>query len=165
MLGLDDTSLYGRPSLIDGHIEDIYAENGFVVVKDEEYAKLENPAMGTTFELNDNRGVIVGVAKVPASGLFGIPTLYTTFSRAVQYIPSMRYTVSFILIEPRSDAAIPHIQDEIHRLGYDAVTEQGLIGSAMLVDAAMIQGGHESRAEGSRTAQDLRVCVRIARGA
>lgn len=127
VLGLDDTSLYGRPSLIEGHIEDIYAENGFVVVKDEEYAKLESPAMGTAFELNDNRGVIVGVAKVPASGLFGIPTLYTTFSRAVQYIPSMRYTVSFILIEPRNDAAIPHIQDEIHRLGYDAVTEQGLI--------------------------------------
>jgi putative ABC transport system permease protein len=97
------------------------------VVKDEEFSKLENPRMGTEFELNDNRGVIVGIARVPASGLFGIPTLYTTFSRAVQYIPSMRYTMSFVLVEPQSAAAIPHIQEEVERLGYDVRTEQGLI--------------------------------------
>ncbi len=127
VLGLDDTSLYGRPELIEGQIEDIYAENGFVVVKDEEYAKLENPRMGTEFELNDNRGVIVGIAKVPASGLFGIPTLYTTYSRAIQYIPSMRFTISFILVEPQSPGAIAHIQEEVKRLGYVTVTEQGLI--------------------------------------
>ncbi|MGD0674549.1 MAG: ABC transporter permease [Polyangiaceae bacterium] len=127
VLGLDDTSLFGRPELIEGHIADIYAENGFIAVKDEEYPKLENPKLGTEFELNDNRGVIVGIAKVPASGLFGMPTLYTTFNRAIQYIPSMRYTISFILIEPRNDAAIPHIQAEVTHLGYDVVTEQGLI--------------------------------------
>jgi len=127
VLGLDDTSLYGRPELLEGKIEDIYAENGFLVVKDEEYSKLENPRMGTEFELNDNRGVIVGTAKVPASGLFGIPTLYTTFNRAVQYIPSMRYTISFILVEPRSMADVGRIQQAVARLGYDALTERGLI--------------------------------------
>ncbi len=127
VLGLDDTSLFGRPELIDGKIDDIYAENGFVVVKDEEYPKLESPKIGTDFELNDNRGVIVGIAKVPASGLFGIPTLYTTFNRAIQYIPSMRYTISFILVEPQTALAIPHIRDEVKRLGYDVLTEQGLI--------------------------------------
>jgi putative ABC transport system permease protein len=127
VLGLDDTSLYGRPALIEGKIADIYAENGFIVVKDEEFSKLENPKMGTEFELNDNRGVIVGIAKVPASGLFGIPTLYTTFNRAIQYIPSMRYTISFILVEPQTMAAIPHIQAEIAKLGYETVTEQGFI--------------------------------------
>ncbi len=127
VLGLDDTSLYGRPQLLEGNIADIYAENGFVVVKDEEFTKLQNPKMGTEFELNDHRGVIVGVAKVPASGLFGIPTLYTTFSRAIQYIPSMRYTISFILVEPQSAAEVPRIQQEIERLGYQTVTEQAFI--------------------------------------
>src|SRR5512142_1055491 len=29
VLGLDDTSLFGRPRLLQGRIEDIYAENGF----------------------------------------------------------------------------------------------------------------------------------------
>lgn len=127
VLGLDDTSLFGRPNLIQGKIEDLYAENGFVVVDDEEFSKLESPKIGTDFELNDNRGVIVGIAKVPASGLFGIPTLYTTFRRATQYIPSMRYTISFILVEPQSTSAIPHIQEEVRRLGYQVLTEQGLI--------------------------------------
>ena len=127
VLGLDDTSLFGRPNLIEGKIEDIYAENGFIVVKDAEYGKLENPVLGSEFELNDNRGVIVGVATVPASGLFGMPTLYTTFSRAVQYIPSMRYTMSFLLVEPANTEAIPHIQAEVERLGYLAVPERGFI--------------------------------------
>jgi putative ABC transport system permease protein len=117
VLGLDDTSLFGRPPLIEGKIEDIYAENGFVVVKDEEFSKLENPKMGTEFEINDNRGVIVGIAKVPASGLFGVPTLYTTYNRAIQYIPSMRYTISYIIVEPANPAAIPHIRDEVAKLG------------------------------------------------
>jgi putative ABC transport system permease protein len=127
ILGLDDTSLFGRPELTEGNIEDIFAENGFIVVKDEEFPKLENPNMGTTFEINDNRGVIVGIAKVPASGLFGIPTLYTTFNRAIQYIPSLRYTISFILIEPANPAAIPGIKSEVARLGYEALTEQEFI--------------------------------------
>ena len=37
VLGLDDSSLYGRPELIEGNIDDIYAENGFVVVKDKRH--------------------------------------------------------------------------------------------------------------------------------
>jgi putative ABC transport system permease protein len=63
---------------------------------------------------------------VPASGLFGIPTLYTTFNRAIQYIPSMRYTISFILVEPQSAAAIPHIRRRSRELGYDTLTEEGV---------------------------------------
>ncbi|HVO61855.1 MAG TPA: hypothetical protein VMT53_13030, partial [Terriglobales bacterium] len=34
IIGLDDTSLYGRPKLLEGNIEDLYGENAFVVVKD-----------------------------------------------------------------------------------------------------------------------------------
>ncbi|AKH37119.1 MULTISPECIES: ABC transporter permease [Nitrosomonas] len=124
ILGLDDNSLVGRPELIEGEIEDIYAENAFIVVDDAEIAKLENPGIGTEFELNDHRGVIVGIAKVASSGLFGIPTLYTTYSKAIQYIPSTRFTIAFILVEPKSSDAIPHIQHQVKRLGYEALTEE-----------------------------------------
>ena len=75
---------------MEGKIDDIFAENGFIAVKDEEFPKLENPKLGTEFELNDHRGVIVGIAKVPTGALFGTPTLYTTYNRAIHYIPSMR---------------------------------------------------------------------------
>jgi putative ABC transport system permease protein len=123
VLGLDDTSLFGRPELLEGHIEDIYADNGFIVVQDEEFPKLEHPRLGTEFEINDHRGVIVGIAKVASSGLFGMPTLYTTFNRALQYIPSMRYTIAYILVEPKDANAVPFIKQQVARLGYDALTK------------------------------------------
>ncbi|PWB80743.1 MAG: ABC transporter permease [Candidatus Methylomirabilota bacterium] len=123
VLGLDDTSLFGRPEILEGQIEDIYADNGFVVVKDEEFLKLDNPRLGTEFEVNDHRGVIVGIAKVATSGLFGLPTLYTTFNRAIQYIPSTRYTISYILVEPKSAEAVPYIKGQVAKLGYEALTE------------------------------------------
>lgn len=123
IVGLDDASLFGRPKLLEGRIEDIYGENAFVVVRDAEFTKLENPKLGTEFEINDNRGVIVGIAKVASSGLFGIPTLYTTYNRAKQYIPSTRYTISFILVEPKSADDVRHIKQQAASLGYLALTE------------------------------------------
>ncbi len=123
VLGLDDASLFGRPQLIEGRIEDLYAENGFLVVRDEEFEKLDNPRLGTDFELNDHRGVIVGIAKVTSGGLFGVPTLYTTFKRAISYIPSTRFTTAFILVEPASMAAVSQIKEQVKALGYLALTK------------------------------------------
>jgi len=60
------------------------------MIQDAEAPNWKIPSSGQPSRINDNRGVIVGIAKVPASGLFGIPTLYTTFNRAIQYIPSLR---------------------------------------------------------------------------
>ncbi|HUB90258.1 MAG TPA: ABC transporter permease [Dyella sp.] len=123
VMGLDDTSLVGRPSLEQGHIQDIYAENAFIVVNDAEYSKLHSPAIGTEFELNDHRGVIVGIAKVNSFGLFGVPTLYTTYRRAIEYIPNPRFTISYILAEPTDPQAIPAIKREVAALGYLALTK------------------------------------------
>jgi putative ABC transport system permease protein len=124
VIGLDDTSLYGRPDLIEGKIQNIYAENGFIVVRDAEFAKLENPRVGSQFELNDHRGVIVGVARVATSGLYGLPTLYTTYERAIQYIPNPRYTISYVLVEPKSPNDIPRIKQQVEAIGYSARTKE-----------------------------------------
>jgi len=127
ILGLDDTSLFGRPPLIEGRIEDIYAENAFVVVKDSEYRKLGNPRIGTEFQVNDHRGVIVGIAKVASSGLFGVPTLYTTYARALQYLPNPRFTISYILVEPKSESDVPRIKQQVKALGYMALTKHEFV--------------------------------------
>jgi len=127
VIGLDDASLLGRPELIEGSIDDIYAENAFIVVKDSEFPKLENPKLGTEFEINDHRGVIVGIAKVATGGLFGVPTLYTTYNRALQYLPSTRYTISFILVDPKNKDAVPYIKREVKSLGYEALTSDEFI--------------------------------------
>jgi putative ABC transport system permease protein len=128
VLGLDDSSLFGRPALTEGRIEDIFAENGFIAVRDSEFYKLGNPSLGDEFEINDNRGVIVGFAKVASSGLFGMPTLYTTYSRAKQYIPSLRFTAAYLLVEPKSPADIPAIKAKVAASGYLALTKEEFVG-------------------------------------
>ncbi len=122
VVGLDDASLFGRPELEEGHIQDIYADDAFVVVNDAEFAKLENPKIGAIFELNDHRSVIVGIARVAANGLNGVPTLYTTYSRAIENLPTTRYTISYVLVQPKSDAAVAGIKQQVAKLGYVAFT-------------------------------------------
>ena len=127
VVGLDDTSLFGRPQLIQGKIEDIYGENGFIVIKDPEFPKLGNPRVGTEFELNDHRGIIVGIATVTSSGLFGVPTLYTTYNRALQYIPNPRFTISYVLVQPKSLADVARIKEQARALGYLALTRDEFV--------------------------------------
>jgi putative ABC transport system permease protein len=123
VVGLDDTSLFGRPELEQGNIQDIYADDAFVVVNDAEFSKLENPKIGTIFELNDHRSVIVGIARVAANGLNGVPTLYTTYSRAIENLPTTRYTISYVLVQPKNDAAVAGIKQQVAKLGYVAFTK------------------------------------------
>ena len=123
VVGLDDSSLFGRPELEQGNIQDIYAYNTFFVVDDAEFSKLGNPKIGTTFELNDHRGTIVGIARVVSNGLNGVPTLYTTYNRAIEYLPSTRFTMSYVLVQPKSDAAVAGIQQQVTKLGYVAFTK------------------------------------------
>jgi putative ABC transport system permease protein len=127
IMGLDDTSLFGRPSLLAGNIQDIFAENAFIAVKDSEFAKLENPSIGTEFELNEHRGVIVAIAEVASSGLFGVPTLYTTYNRALQYIPQAHFTISYLLVEPKTPADVPLIKQRVAAAGYLALTKEEFV--------------------------------------
>ena len=122
VIGIDDSTLFGHPVFLEGNIEDILTENGFIAIKDAEFPKIQNPTLGTDFEINDHQGKIVGIAAVSQSGLFGVPTLYTTYKRAITHIPLARSTMSFALIEPKSESDIPYIQEQIASLGYQALT-------------------------------------------
>ncbi len=123
VVGLDDESLFGRPELEQGNIQDIYADSSFMVVDDAEFSKLQNPKLGTTFELNQHRVTIMGIAKVASNGLNGVPTLYTTYNRAIQYIPHMHFTLSYLLVQPKSEAGVAAIKQKVAKLGYVALTK------------------------------------------
>jgi putative ABC transport system permease protein len=127
VIGLDDTSLFGQPSMVKGNIQDIFAENAFIAIQDAEFSKLKNPQIGTEFELNDHRGIIVGIARVASSALFGVPTLYTTYSRALQYIPNSRFTMSYLLVEPKSLADVKAIKAQVAAAGYLALTRDEFV--------------------------------------
>src|SRR6202008_4692591 len=96
-------------------------------IRDAEFYKLKNPRVGTEFELNDHRGVIVGIGKVTSSALFGVPTLYTTYSRALQYIPNSRFTMSYLLVEPKSPADVATIKARVAAAGYLALTREEFV--------------------------------------
>jgi len=66
----------------------------------------------------------VGIARVAVNGLNGVPTLYTTYYRAIEYIPSMRFTMSYVLVEPKSVAAVAAIKRKVAQLGYVALTKE-----------------------------------------
>ena len=61
--------------------------------------------------------LLVGIARVASNGLNGVPTLYTTYSRAIQYIPSMRFTMSYALVQTKSEAAVAGIKQQVAKLG------------------------------------------------
>jgi putative ABC transport system permease protein len=123
VVGLDDDSLFGRPDLEQGSILNIYNDNTVLAVDDAEFPKLENAKIGTSFELNDHRCTIVGIAKVAVNGLNGVPTLYTTYNRAIEYIPSTRFTLSYVLAQPKGAAAVAGIKQKVAKLGYVALTK------------------------------------------
>jgi putative ABC transport system permease protein len=127
VIGIDDATLFGRPNMIKGDIVDIYNDDAYIVINDSEFAKLNSPAIGSTFEINDFRGVVVGVGEALMSGLFGTPTVYTTFNRAISDIPQMRFTISYILIEPKSTDSIQNIKQKVSEAGYLALTQKEFI--------------------------------------
>jgi putative ABC transport system permease protein len=88
------------------------------------FEKLENPKIGTEFELNDHRGVIVGIAHVASSGLFGVPTLYTTYNRALaihSQHPLSRSPTCWSSRNRRQDVA--NIKKQVAAAGYLALTQ------------------------------------------
>lgn len=127
VVGLDDSTLIGRPELLAGNITNIFNNDGYIVIKDSEYPKLNNPLLGDTFEINDHRGVVTGIGKAVVAGLFGTPTLYTTYTRAISDLPTGRFTISYILVEPKSLSDIPYIKQEIKKSGYFALTRQEFV--------------------------------------
>lgn len=127
IIGLDDATLFGRPEVIDGDIYDIYNNDAYIVAKDAEYHKLNNPEVGTTFEINDHRAVVVGHSKAFVNGLFGSPTLYTTYTRAIADLPTTRFTISYILVEPKTLKDIPYIKNQVAQLGYSALTQDEFV--------------------------------------
>ncbi|SDD08002.1 putative ABC transport system permease protein [Desulfurella multipotens] len=124
IIGLDDTILFGRPPIIKGNLNKIYNSDAFIGVKDSDYKKIGSPGIGSILSINDHRAIIVALANTTSGGLFGIPTLYTTYTRATRDLPQTRYSISYILINPKSSKDIPYIQKQVKKLSYKALTQK-----------------------------------------
>ena len=127
VIGLDDATLFGRPHMLQGDIIDIYSDDAYIVIEDSEFSKLNSPYIGSTFEINNNRAIVMGLGEALMSGLFGTPTIYTTYNRALSALPQMPYTITYILVEPKTTQDIKNIQQKVSDSGYIALTQQEFI--------------------------------------
>ena len=99
LLGLDDNGYVGAPQqMVLGSVADLDRSDAIIV--DTEGWKLiwphETYQLNREVQLNDRRGVIVGVCKasIPFTTM---PVFYTRYSQATGYIPQERDRMSYVL--------------------------------------------------------------------
>jgi putative ABC transport system permease protein len=130
LLGVDDGTMVGAPQeMILGSWADLRRSDA-LIIDDAGYQQLwpgESYTVGKVFEMNDHRGVIVGVCK--ASRTFQtFPIVYTRYAQAVQYAPGERKVMSFVLAEPQPDVPIQEVCNRIEaQTGLQALTRQQFI--------------------------------------
>lgn len=104
LTGLDATTLIGAPTtLIAGRLDDLRLPDAVII---DEYGverlsegRATPIGVGDTFEINDHTARIVGVCEAQRS-FTGGPFVYTTYDRAVQYVPAQRKLLTFVLAAP-----------------------------------------------------------------
>ncbi|MBX3332989.1 MAG: FtsX-like permease family protein [Nitrospira sp.] len=128
LTGLESATLIGRPAeVLEGRFEDILQPDA-VVLDQWAVERMGGPTVvtvGTVFELNDKLARIVAIAKTQKS-FTNIPVVYTTYERAIHYVPRERRTLSYVLAKAKD--GIP-IEDVIQRIqsqtGLGAFTAEG----------------------------------------
>jgi putative ABC transport system permease protein len=110
VIGLDDATLTGGPpSMLHGRLEDLRRADAVIVDGIGAREKLSKPSLdpgakptplgvGDTMELNDRRGIVVGISANTRT-FQSQPIIYTTYSRAKAYAPRERKLLSFILVK------------------------------------------------------------------
>ncbi|MEM7665209.1 MAG: ABC transporter permease [Pseudomonadota bacterium] len=108
IIGVDDATLIGLPeNMVEGS-KNVLSQPDSVIIDDVGINNLfENgdDPIGQRLELNDQRAVIRGVADAIPSFTSQV-TLYTKYSRALNYVPGTRNRLSFVLagVSDGSDA-------------------------------------------------------------
>ncbi|MEQ8773175.1 MAG: ABC transporter permease, partial [Erythrobacter sp.] len=102
IIGVDDATLIGLPERLVVGDKRILYQPDTVLIDDFGVFNLFGPdeeAIGARLELNDQRAVIRGVTDAIPSFTSQV-TLYTTYSRALNYVPGTRNRLTFVLAGP-----------------------------------------------------------------
>jgi putative ABC transport system permease protein len=132
--GLDDATLIGAPRrMLQGKVEDLRREDGIIldsVAANERFA-IKQPdgskrpiQLGDVFEINDQRAVIVGIARLDRT-FTTQPLAFTTYSRATRYAPGQRRLLTYILVKAKAGQDPVQLAKTIkERTGLLAYTQQ-----------------------------------------
>lgn len=126
LLGVDDAGLVGAPhTMLVGSVEDLRQPDA-LIIDDAGYQMLwpgEPYRTGKTLEMNDRRAVIVGVCRALRTWL-SFPLMYTRYTQAIQFVPTERKALSFILAEPQPGLTAHDVCARIHaQTGLQALTQ------------------------------------------
>ena len=140
VIGLDDATLIaGPPNIIEGSLADLRRADGVIIDEAGAKGKLARPGptpsspkvplkIGDILELNDNRAVVVGIARSTRT-FQSQPVVYTTYSRAMRFAPRERKLLSFVLAKVRPGHSLEEVALQINRqTGLAAFTAQQFKG-------------------------------------
>ncbi|MDB6021433.1 MAG: hypothetical protein JWQ04_1290, partial [Pedosphaera sp.] len=104
MVGLDATTLIGRPPVIlSGRLEDLRLPNTVMIdelaVQRLSVGRSRPLGIGDIFEINDREARVIGICKTDRH-FFGYPYVFTTYDEALQFAPKTRKMLSIVLAEP-----------------------------------------------------------------
>jgi putative ABC transport system permease protein len=127
VLGIDDATLIGGPPImLQGKIEDLRSPDAVIINRIGVIDKLayeyqindqilKKPLeVGQTLELNYNRAVVVGICESTRT-FQSQPVIYTTYKRAINWAPTEKKLLSFVLVKAEKGQDVKELCQTIER--------------------------------------------------
>ncbi len=126
VVGVDDATLIGAPAVVvEGKVEDLRKPDAIFVETRGARKQLVQPTgdprnptrpmrVGDVLELNERRAEVVGIAETRPS-FQNVPTIYTTYFRAIGFAPANRRTLSMILVKAAPEQDVLQLKERIER--------------------------------------------------
>jgi putative ABC transport system permease protein len=135
VFGIDSPTLIGGPPImLQGKIEDLRTSDAVIVNRIGAEKKLATKyfyegklyrrplQVGETLELNYQRAVVVGICESTRT-FQSQPVIYTTYNRAINYAPTEKRLLSFVLVKAENPNQIQELCNKINRItGLKALT-------------------------------------------
>lgn len=119
LIGIDANTLAGAPAkMLEGDLMKLRLPHS-VIIDDLGVTRLagkrgEKVKVGDMFELNDQEARVVGIADA-ATSFTGGPYVWTTYERALQYVPAQRKMLQAVICAPREGVSLDQAVADIQR--------------------------------------------------
>lgn len=119
LIGIDANTLAGAPAkMLEGELMKLRLPHS-VIIDDLGVTRLARKRgakvnVGDVFELNDQEARVVGIADA-ATSFTGGPYVWTTYERALQYVPPQRKMLQAVICAPREGVTLDQAVADIHR--------------------------------------------------
>ncbi len=119
LIGIDANTLAGAPAkMLEGNLMKLRLPHS-VIIDDLGVTRLaskrgDKVKVGDVFELNDQEARVVGIADA-ATSFTGGPYVWTTYERALQYVPAQRKMLQAVICAPREGVSLDEAVADIKR--------------------------------------------------